>query len=1152
MKQLLIALFAMVVSGAWAQLYEPEGVNMPGAWNGWANPPSNLALANGNQTAGGRLNKITAGTARWQTIFSAAASGGDVVGGFYEFKFSSGPSGSPWNNTWGEGTFSMNTLTNVNYQAGPNNNITVSNGKWYTMNYIDNGYSSTQAIFMETSAQPVTFSSAVQSPTNGNVESSSTVTVTVTASAQPSAEELVYLRYSTDAFVTSTLVPVTFTGTSGTATIPAQSAATTVQYYVFSTTVSSPASADIDKVTIRTLTNAGANFNYTVNSPLPPVNITFQVDMNQVTVDPSGVFIAGSFNGFSNQAMTSAGGGVYTYTASLAQGAVVQYKFKNGTNGWEGNISAPCGDGSNRTYTVGSSDATVDAVCFNSCSACPSTYNITFRVNMSAETVGGSVYINGNFPPANWSTPQLMTDEGGGIYSYTATLGAGNNYEYKFINGSNYEGNLSAPCGNGSNRTITVPSANTTLPVACFGYCGNCTTNSVTFRVDMSQVTVDPSGVFIAGSFNGFSNSAMTDAGGGLYTYTLNLQQGTSVEYKFKNGTNGWEGNINAPCGNGSNRVLNVSNSSSQLVAITCFNSCGACPEFQDITFAVNMANVAVSSNGVHLAGGFGSYGYANWSPSGIVMTDPDGNGVYTAVLTLPAGQTFEYKFINGNDWPGAEGVPAECNTFSNRVYTVPTYDAMAGGAAVCFGSCSACVASVNNDSPYSATNVLFSTNNSYPNCYAINGSTASAGDSPQSGDYSGNDVWYRFTAQSTGVSITLTSAAQDDALALYTKTGNVFELVAGSLENVSSGEGDFERLNFSGLTPGQVYYVSVGSASAASSGVFSLCIQHLMPSTCATVVPAGGLNLCDSYKATYRGAPSQGVTYTFNFTPTGSTGGSATSLSGTNGLITLSNPTLALRYAGTYAASVDVRYNLLNGAGTAEPVDVLGSAGGNCANVVMRAQPNTEVRGTQRCNASLLRSNWLVGNAVAGDPKACGVQNYTYEFTQVVSCADGTTVSVLPSLYNTAGTTPYLQLGVLPNLGNTGAWNVRVRPNFSYGEGTFGPVQRIQVAGTAASGELEYELVDMEKEMQTESFASIYPNPSSGDFVHVNLSNLEKGQLQLSVLDAAGRAVTTRTFAVEGSLNATLTFDEQLSAGVYMIETFNAGRVQTQRLVVQ
>jgi hypothetical protein len=69
---------------------------------------------------------------------------------------------------------------------------------------------------------------------------------------------------------------------------------------------------------------------------------------------------------------------------------------------------------------------------------------------------------------------------------------------------------------------------------------------------------------------------------------------------------------------------------------------------------------------------------------------------------------------------------------------------------------------------------------------------------------------------------------------------------------------------------------------------------------------------------------------------------------------------------------------------------------------------------------------------------------------------------------------------------------------------------------------------------------------------VNVSLSNLEKGQLQVRVLDAAGRSVTTRTYVVEGSLNTTLTFDEQLSAGVYMIEMINAGRAQTQRLVVQ
>jgi hypothetical protein len=171
--------------------------------------------------------------------------------------------------------------------------------------------------------------------------------------------------------------------------------------------------------------------------------------------------------------MTNAGGGIYTYTASLAQGAAVQYKFKNGTNGWEGAISAPCGDGSNRTYSVGSADATVDLVCFNSCAACPSTYSVTFRVNMSAETVGGDVFINGNFPPANWTTPQLMTNAGGGIYTYTATLGTGNNYEYKFINGNNWPSAELLPggCQNNGNRFVNVGIANAILPIVCFASC---------------------------------------------------------------------------------------------------------------------------------------------------------------------------------------------------------------------------------------------------------------------------------------------------------------------------------------------------------------------------------------------------------------------------------------------------------------------------------------------------------------------------------------------------------------------------------------------------------------------------------------------------------------------------------------------------------
>ncbi|MDD3806981.1 MAG: hypothetical protein PHE86_02955, partial [Candidatus Marinimicrobia bacterium] len=83
-----------------AQIYEPEGINMPGSWNDWANPPTVLALVNGNQRPDGKITKITTGTPRWQTTLYVAESGGDLVGGTYQWLFTSGPTSNLWQNKW--------------------------------------------------------------------------------------------------------------------------------------------------------------------------------------------------------------------------------------------------------------------------------------------------------------------------------------------------------------------------------------------------------------------------------------------------------------------------------------------------------------------------------------------------------------------------------------------------------------------------------------------------------------------------------------------------------------------------------------------------------------------------------------------------------------------------------------------------------------------------------------------------------------------------------------------------------------------------------------------------------------------------------------------------------------------------------------------
>ncbi len=461
------------------------------------------------------------------------------------------------------------------------------------------------------------------------------------------------------------------------------------------------------------------------------------------------------------------------------------------------------------------------------------------------------------------------------------------------------------------------------------------------------------------------------------------------------------------------------------------------------------------------------------------------------------------------------------------------------------------CPVVATTDSPDGATLVYSSTNSYYPNCYPISGSTVGATDSPESAAGTGPDRWYRFVALSSGVSITLTSAGNDDVIELFEKVGSAYVLMSGGTENSGTGNGDFERLNYSGLTPGVTYYVSAGAAAGSTGGAFSLCIQHLMPGACSYIEPAAGFNLCSSFKSVFRGSPSQGVTYAFSFAGVGGGATATTAVTGTNGLITLSNPTLGLQYGGVYDVTVGVSYTLTDSQSASEVVFVNGSATGNCDDVNIAAQPLYEVRSTQRCPSSLLRSTFLNAVRVTGATSICGATSYTYEFTPVVSCADGTSAGI-ETTFNSAS--PYLSLGVLPTGAAAGAWNVRVRPNFAYGAGTYGPVQRILVTGTAASGMLAEEEVAQvdERAFEVNAAASIYPNPSNGGMIAINFTDLTSNQVQVRIMDAMGREVFRSAYSVDGSLNQIITFDQTLAAGLYMVEMTDGTNVVSERMIVK
>ena len=124
----------------------------------------------------------------------------------------------------------------------------------------------------------------------------------------------------------------------------------------------------------------------------------------------------------------------------------------------------------------------------------------------------------------------------------------------------------------------------------------------ITFQVDMSEQTVDPNGVHIAGSFQSWlpDASPMTDVGAGIWSLTLSIPESSTIEYKFING-NVWglDESVPGECQVNLNRSFSTG-TDSEVIPLVCFASCSACPEVSgciDPT-AVNYNSMAVTDDG--------------------------------------------------------------------------------------------------------------------------------------------------------------------------------------------------------------------------------------------------------------------------------------------------------------------------------------------------------------------------------------------------------------------------------------------------------------------------------------------------------------------------------------------------------------------------
>jgi len=427
---------------------------------------------------------------------------------------------------------------------------------------------------------------------------------------------------------------------------------------------------------------------------------------------------------------------------------------------------------------------------------------VTFNVNMSDQEVGSegpTLWMGAYYPAAGF----IMTDDDGDqIWSYTLDLDPGT-YTYKFRNGwwsdwntgSGWE-DVPQECevGQYGDREVVVGNDSVVINPVCFSSCSSeCVEiiySNVTFQVDMTDQNLSPSDiVYVNGTFNGWCGACnpMSDANeDGIWELTIELGAG-SYEYIYT--TNGWEGlQAGAPVGSECDYLStdNFGNYGFELdgedllLDLYCFGTCyDTCidPVQVDVTFSVDMSNETVNGS-VYMIGSYQSV--VPWSPFILPtqMQDINGDGIYSATVSLLSDDYIEYKFVNGDIVESNEGVGAcgsnpssTCSspgsTCNNRYLDIPScalnnnnecvLDPFDVASAV-FNSCGTVAANVNFSIDLNGTGYP---NSDYDQC-GVNGSWCAT----ESGDWPG---WC----------LTL----DDD------NSDNVF---TGTLENVSAGDYEF------------------------------------------------------------------------------------------------------------------------------------------------------------------------------------------------------------------------------------------------------------------------------------------------------------------------------------------------------------------------
>lgn len=198
--------------------------------------------------------------------------------------YSSGTAAVPFNVTVPPVPNTPAALYNSNNGGGSGVLSAVTSGRYYIFN-IENVVAPNNAFMcvMESATDPLAITAVTRTPAGSAISSSTAVQVTVTVAGTTAPPENVFVRFTTNSYAASTIVPVVFSGNTGVATIPAQAAGANVSFYIYSSTKSkSTIDAEVglhgqvvhDMSTLEWNTNSGANYTYNVSTSSNPILVT--------------------------------------------------------------------------------------------------------------------------------------------------------------------------------------------------------------------------------------------------------------------------------------------------------------------------------------------------------------------------------------------------------------------------------------------------------------------------------------------------------------------------------------------------------------------------------------------------------------------------------------------------------------------------------------------------------------------------------------------------------------------------------------------------------------------------------------------------------------------------------------------------------------